>query len=84
VHGPPVLAQLIDELLGQPLQIGPGELLVDAVVLPRALIKGAGDCRDGLDPAEAVIQETLHRSHLPCSGHPTVGHVPRIAHRQTV
>src|SRR5690242_15896768 len=62
-----VLAQLIDELLGQPLQVRPGELLIDAAVAPRALIKGAGGRRDGLDSAEPLIQGTLHRSHLPCS-----------------
>jgi hypothetical protein len=35
-----VLTQLVDELLGQSVQVGPGELLIDAAVLPRALVKG--------------------------------------------
>ena len=50
-----VLAQLVDELLGQPLQVGPGELLIDAAILARTIIKGAGDCGDGIDSAEALI-----------------------------
>src|SRR5215471_15693685 len=57
-----ILAQLVDELLMQPVQVGPGELLVDTVVLRCAIFKGAGDCRDGVDSAEALIQGTLHRS----------------------
>src|SRR5262245_32010108 len=57
-----ILAQLVDELLMQPVQVGPGELLVDAVVLRCAIFKGPGDCRDGVDSAEALIQGTLHRS----------------------
>ena len=57
--------QLIDELFRQPVQVGPGELLVDAVVLGRALFKGAGDRRDGLDSAEPLVQGTLQRFHLP-------------------
>src|SRR5215472_4343661 len=57
-----VLAQLVDELLGQSLQVGPGELLIDAVVLPGAIIESAGDRRDGIDSAEALIQGTLHSS----------------------
>ena len=51
-----VLAQLVDKLLMQPLQVGPGELLIDAVVLGCAIFKGAGDCRDGVNSAQALIQ----------------------------
>jgi hypothetical protein len=50
-----ILAQLVDELFRQSVQVGPGELLVDAVVLRCAVFKGAGDCRDGLDSAESLV-----------------------------
>ena len=68
-----ILTQLVDELLRQPVQVGPGELLIDAVVLRSALFKGAGDCRDGLDSAESLVQGTLHRFHLPLSLRVTLG-----------
>jgi hypothetical protein len=38
-----ILAHLVDELFRQPVQVGPGELLIDAVVPGCALFKGAGD-----------------------------------------
>jgi hypothetical protein len=60
------LTDLVDELFDQPVYVGPGGLLVDAVVLHLAIYSGAGDCRDGIDSAEALIQGTIHRSHLLC------------------
>src|SRR5205809_608914 len=65
-----ILTQLVDEFFRQPVQVGPGELLIDAVVLCCAIFKGAGDRRDGVDSAEALIQGTLHCPHplLPLQG----------------
>jgi hypothetical protein len=53
-----VLTQLIDELLGQSVQVGPGELLIDAVVLPRAIIKSVGDCRMASTPPSRSYRES--------------------------
>jgi hypothetical protein len=55
------LTDLVDELFYQPVFLGPGELLVDAVVLHLAICNGADDCRDGIDSAESVIQGTSRR-----------------------
>src|SRR6185437_16631886 len=54
------LAQLVDELLGQPLQVGPGELLVDAVVLRGAIFKGAGN------PAGSVTERSKPVTRVEC------------------
>ena len=48
--------------LSQPVYVGPGELLVDAVVPHLAIYHGPDDCCDGIDSAEALIQGTIHRS----------------------
>lgn len=63
-----VLAKLVDEFFRQPVQVCPGELLLDAVVvLGCAIFEGANDCGDGVDSAESLIQGTVHRVHLPLS-----------------
>jgi hypothetical protein len=60
-------------------QVGPGELLVDAVVLHLAIYNGPDDCRDGIDSAEALTQGTIHRSTSP-AGAAKVRRRPHITH----
>jgi len=50
-----VVTQLVDEFLCQPVQVRPGEFLVDATIIGRASFKGAYDGRDGFGPAEPLI-----------------------------
>src|SRR6185437_195012 len=57
------LTDHVGELFDQPVYVGPGVLLADAVVLHLAICDGADDCRDGVDSAESVIQGTFHCSH---------------------
>ena len=69
------------KLLSQPVYVGPGGLLVDAVVLHLAIYNGPDDCRDGIDSAEALLQGTIHRSTSPAGAakvrlRPT-SHIPR-------
>jgi hypothetical protein len=67
--------------LSQPVYVGPGELLVDAVVLHLAIYNSPDDCRDGIDSAEALIQGTIHRSTSSAgaakSGCVPASHIPR-------
>jgi hypothetical protein len=48
--------QLIYEFFCQPVQVGPGEFLIDAVVSSRAIFKGPGDRRDGIDSTKAPLE----------------------------
>jgi hypothetical protein len=79
-----VLAQLVDELLGQSLQVGPGELLIDAVVLPRTVIKARATAVMASTPPRRSYREPSTVSHLLCSRHQRSDGLPRIAHPQTV
>src|SRR5439155_17143524 len=65
------LADLVDQHLGEPRQVGPRKFQVDPIVTRHPIAEAPNNSRDRVDSAEAVVQGICHGSHLHHARRPT-------------